>query len=283
MKFEGKVAIVTGGAKGLGFAIASELVGQGARVLIADVDADAGAASAEALGSACRFALADVADAAQVQTLIDTAVETFGGLQVMVNNAAVSGAMQPHFLDEPLTDFDRVMRVNLLGVMLGTQRAAQHMAKHGGGSVVNVTATSGLTAGFGVMSYRLAKAGVVHFTKSAAIALAECGVRVNAVAPGNINTTINSFSPPGLSEADAQRWRSTLDGVRLANQPLKRKGTPADVARAVAFLAGEDSAQTTGAIIPVDGGATAGDAVNHLQAIIDAQRTFQPGDPLSEG
>ncbi len=259
----GKVAMVTGGAKGIGRAICEIFVREGARVLIADLDEVAGMDFAGQMGDAVLFRKTDVAQADEIRESVEMAVDHFGGLNVMVNNAAVSGAMHPRFLDEKFTDFDRVMRIDLLGVMVGTQCAARHMAARGGGSIINVSSTSGLTAGFGVISYRVAKAGVVQLTRCAAIDLAEYGIRVNAIAPGNINTGMNSFTAPGMNEDALARWRNKLDAARLANQPLKRKGNPGDVAEAALYLAGARSEQVTGIVIPVDGGVTAGDPINH--------------------
>ncbi|MDB5726692.1 MAG: oxidoreductase [Novosphingobium sp.] len=271
---DGKVAIVTGGAKGLGRAMVSLFVEHGARVVIADRDHDASEALAREIGTAARFIATDMSDAAEVQALIGHTVGELGRLDVMVNNAAVASEMHPRFLDETFDDFDRVLRINLLGVMLGTQRAARRMATQGGGSIVNVSATSGITAGFGVACYRAAKAAVIQLSKSASIDLAEYGVRVNVIAPGNIETDMNSFAPEGVEPAAIARWRGQLDTVRLASQPLKRRGSPKDVAEAALYLASDRSAQVTGATIPVDGGVTAGDPINHLKAILTARASF---------
>ncbi len=271
---QGRVAIVTGGAKGIGGAMVALFRREGAKVVIADMDEAAGAALASELGDDTLFLKTDVSSADDVQSLIDTTVARFGKLDVMVNNAAIPSAMHPRFLDEEFADFDKVARVNLLGVMLGTQRAGREMAKQGGGSIINVTSTSGLIAGFGVISYRVAKAGVVQLTRCAAIDLAEYGIRVNGIAPGNISTTINSFVPPSIPLERADDWRRHLASVRMANQPLKRSGTPDDVAQAALYLAGDRSAQVTGVTIAVDGGVTAGDPINHLQAIVSAQQSF---------
>jgi NAD(P)-dependent dehydrogenase (short-subunit alcohol dehydrogenase family) len=271
---KGKVAMVTGGAKGIGRAICELFVQEGARVLIADIDEIAGMDFAGRMGDAVLFRKMDVAQTDEIRETVAMAVEHLGGLNVMINNAAVSSALHPRFLDEQFTDFDRVMRVNLLGVMVGTQCAALHMSAHGGGSIINVSSTSGLTAGFGVISYRVAKAGVVQLTRSAAIDLAEYGIRVNGIAPGNISTDMNAFTAPGMSDDALARWRNKLDAVRLANQPLKRKGKAEDVAQAALYLAGARSEQVTGVIIPVDGGVTAGDPINHLKAIMDARATL---------
>lgn len=271
---DGRVAIVTGGAKGIGRAIVDLYRAEGAKVVIADLD-EVGLTVANELGGDALFVKTDVSQADDVQNLIDTTVAHFGKLDVMVNNAAVPAAMHPNFLDEEFTDFERVTRVDLLGVMLGTQRAGRQMAKQGGGSIINVTSTSGLVAGFGVISYRVAKAGVVHLTRCAAVDLAQYGIRVNGIAPGNIATSINAFVPPSVPPERAGEWKVHLEGVRLANQPLKRKGTPEDVAQAALYLGGDRSAQVTGVIVAVDGGVTAGDPINHLRAIVSAQESFR--------
>jgi NAD(P)-dependent dehydrogenase (short-subunit alcohol dehydrogenase family) len=133
-ELSGKVAIVTGGASGLGRATVELFVKEGAQVVIADVNADLGGKLAAELGDRVRFKLTDVSNAEHVQALVDCAVSEFGGLHIMFNNAGISCAMHEHFLDDELQDFQRVMGINVLGVMLGTQRAARHMAQHGGGS-----------------------------------------------------------------------------------------------------------------------------------------------------
>jgi NAD(P)-dependent dehydrogenase (short-subunit alcohol dehydrogenase family) len=135
-----------------------------------------------------RFKRTDVSNAEDVQALVDFAVAEFGGLHIMFNNAGIGGINANRFIDDELQDFQRVININLLGVMLGSQRAARYMAKHGGGSIINTTSISALKAGFGVMTYRASKAAVVHFTKCIAIDFAEYGVRVNCIAPGNIPT-----------------------------------------------------------------------------------------------
>ena len=157
----GKVAIVTGGAGGLGRAIAARFVDEGARVVVADANDERGEALATELGEAVAFRTTDVSDADQVQAAVDLAVTHFGGLHVMVNNAGVSGASR-RFLDDDLRDFERVMSVNLLGVMLGSQRAARHMAEHGGGSIVNTTSIAGNNPRAGLIAYRCSQAAVIH-------------------------------------------------------------------------------------------------------------------------
>jgi NAD(P)-dependent dehydrogenase (short-subunit alcohol dehydrogenase family) len=252
----GKVAVVTGGASGIGRATAELFVEEGAEVVIADVDATAGEQLAAKLGPAAAFMQADVSDAGQVQALVDFAVERFGGLHVMFNNAGVPSSMA-RFLRDDLADFSRVMQVNLFGVMVGTQRAARHMAGHGGGSIINNASLAGITAGAGVIVYRVSKAGVVHFTKSAAIDLAEHGIRVNCVAPAHIATAITSYD---------------MGPVIRLTQPLQRQGHAEDVANAVLYLASDRAAQVTGVVLPVDGGTAAGPPPAQLREVLERGR-----------
>jgi NAD(P)-dependent dehydrogenase (short-subunit alcohol dehydrogenase family) len=242
-ELDGKVAIVTGGASGLGRGMVQRFVEEGARVVIADIDASGGAQVAAQLGDATVFQPTDVADAEQVQAAVDAAVTRFGRLHVMCNNAGVGGSHK-RFLDEDFADFDRVMGVNIFGVLVGMQRAARHMAEHGGGAIVNTTSIGGINAGGGVMAYRASKAAVIHVTRSVAVELASKNIRVNCIAPAHIPTAINA----------------TFDqsAIVRAMQPLQRMGSPLDVAEAALFLASDRAAQITGVVLPVDGGTTAG-------------------------
>ena len=255
----GKVAIVTGGASGIGRATVELFVKEGASVVIADVNADVGQELADTLGDPAAFKRTDVSDAAQVQDMVDFAVERFGGLHVMFNNAAISGSAR-RLLNDDLRDFQRVMDVDLLGVLLGTQRAARHMAAHSGGSIINTTSIAGINAGAGFVAYRAAKAAVVHLSKSTAIELAEHDIRVNCVAPAHIATPINT-------NYDVARIVSLM-------QPLQRCGTTEDVANAILYLASDRSAQVTGVVLPVDGGTTAGPPVmkDVMSAVKDGEQ-----------
>jgi len=248
----GRVAIVTGGATGLGRATVERFVEEGARVVIADVDVARGEALANQLGEATAFKRTDVAVADDVQALVDFAVERFGGLHVVFNNAGIAEPIGG-FLDADLKNFDRMMAVNLFGVMVCTQRAARHMAKHGGGSIINNSSIGGVSAGGGVMTYRAAKAAVIHVSKCTAIELAPHGIRVNCIAPGHIATEMTPYDMTKV--------------VRLT-QPLQRQGTPRDVANAALYLASEQSAQLTGVVLPVDGGTTTGAPVTLMREIM---------------
>jgi NAD(P)-dependent dehydrogenase (short-subunit alcohol dehydrogenase family) len=238
---DAKVAIVTGGANGLGRATAETFVGEGARVVIADLDDAAGEEVVAALGAAAAFKHTDVSDGESLRVVVEHAVERFGALHVMVNNAGIASSFR-RFMHDDLRDFNRVMSVDLYGVIAGTQQAARHMGE--GASIINTTSIAGISPGIGLTTYRAAKAGVIHFSRCAAVELAELGIRVNVIAPGNISTDINAaFDTPSIIS-------------RI--QPLQRLGNPRDVANAAVYLASERSAQVTGTVLPVDGGTTAG-------------------------
>ena len=250
----GKVAIVTGGANGIGRATVELFVAQGAKVVIADLDETAGGELADRLGADASYCRTDVGDRESVVAVVAHAVERFGGLNVMYNNAGVSGVPR-RFLKDSLADFDQVIGVSLKGAMLGSQAAAKQMVEQGsGGSIINTASLAGITPGAGVMSYRVAKAGVIHFTRCLALEVAEHGIRVNALAPANIATAINAHF-------DISR---TIE----MTQPLPRQGAPEDAAQAVLFLASDRSAQVTGTVLPVDGGTSVGIPVQRMAEIM---------------
>lgn len=267
----GKVAIITGAASGIGRATAELFVAEGARVLLADIDADRGGELARELGDAACFRRTDVANADDVAALVEDAVQRFGGLHIMFNNAGISGAQHPRFLDDDLSDFHRVIDVNLYSVLLGSRFAGKHMAGHGGGVIINNASIAGIMPGQALVSYRASKAAVIHLSKCIAIDLAEYGIRVNCLAPGHIRTPLTSFTLPGMSDEQMAKIRDALAPVWDSNQPLKRHGRPQDVAQTVLFLCTDRSAQITGVVLPIDGGITAGDPVNHLRELFDAR------------
>ena len=273
----GKVAIITGGASGIGRATAELFVQEGAKVVIADVDADRGEELAAQLGDAALFRKTDVSNAQDIQALVDFAVDRFGGLHVMFNNAGISGIQHDRFLDDELTDFDKVVGINLFGVMTGARCAGRHMAKNGGGVIINNASIAGLLAGHALYTYRATKAAVIHISKSIAIDLAEYNIRVNCIVPGHIRTPLTAFTIPGMAPEVVERVKQALAPVWDSNQPLKRHGRPEDVAQVAMFLASDRSAQMTGVVLPVDGGITAGDPVNHLREIMDARAAALAG------
>jgi NAD(P)-dependent dehydrogenase (short-subunit alcohol dehydrogenase family) len=270
----GKVAVVTGGASGIGRGIVEVFAQEGARVVVGDVDEAAGVALAAELGDRVRFKRCDVAERAQVQALVDHALAEFGGLQVMVNNAAISGMFVNRFLDDDLADFDRVMHVDVAGTMYGTQCAARHMRDHGGGSIVNLSSIASLNPGFAIPTYRAAKAGVNNFTRSMAIDLGEYGIRVNAIAPGAVPTRMGSFADPALPPEQSAELERRLDTAWLASQPIKRRGSPRDIANAALFFASDRSTYVTGQILGVDGGGSAGEMTNRNAMMRDIRDAF---------
>jgi NAD(P)-dependent dehydrogenase (short-subunit alcohol dehydrogenase family) len=237
--------------------MAEAFVAEGARVVIADIDDAAAGEVVASLGDSAAFAHCDVSDAASVSDAVDAAVERFGALHVMVNNAGIASSMR-RLMDDDFRDFQKVMGVDLYGVMVGTREGARRMGE--GGSIINVTSIAGIGPGIGLMTYRAAKAGVAHFSRCAAIELAERGIRVNVIAPGNIATAINA----------------AFDTKSIVNrmQPLPRLGTPADIANTAVYLASERSAQVTGVVLPVDGGTTTGPPPMRTDEVLaDPQRT----------
>ncbi len=256
-ELDGKVAIVTGGASGIGRGLVERFVAEGARVVIADVETQLGEALAADLGASALFQKTDVSDPEQVGALVTAAVEKFGGLHVMVNNAGISSPLR-RLLDDDLADFHRVMGVNVLGVMAGTRDAAKHMAENGGGAIINITSIGGIQAGGGVMIYRASKAAVIQFTKSAAIELARYEIRVNAIAPGSIPTPILGKSAAGMDPEELQRFEARIRAGMRDDRPLKREGTPDDIAEAALYFGTDRSRYVTGTVLPVDGGTVAG-------------------------
>lgn len=274
----GKVAIITGGASGIGRATVELFVAEGAKVVIADIQDEAGEALAAKLGEAAVFRHTDVGSEGDMQAVVDLAVDRFGGLDILFNNAGMSCGAYPSFLDDRLDDFDRIMRVNVLGPMLGTRNAARVMAASGkGGVILNNASIAGLLAGHAMMTYRASKAALIQFSKSSAIDLARHGIRVNCIVPGHVRTELSSFGEKGADSELAARIEEGVGAVYLSNQLIKRRGEPEDVANVALFLASDKSRHMTGAVIPVEGGVTVGDPVNHLQDILDARASAMKG------
>ena len=159
------------------------------------------------------------------------------------------------FLHDDLDDFTRVVNINVLGVLLGSQRAARHMKAHGGGSIINTSSTAGINAGAGLITYRATKAAVIHASRSIALDVAQYSIRVNCLVPGQIQTPMTTYD---------------MDAVLKFTQPLPRQGRPEDVADAAVFLASDRSAQVTGIVLPVDGGTTAGPPAAQLKLMLGA-------------
>ena len=262
-ELEGKVAIITGGARGMGASSVRLFVQEGAKVVIADVLEDIGRDLAGELGENAIFQRCDVSKADEVENLVNVAVDRFGGLDILFNNAGVMGDPQSDFLEEDFGHFPQTMSVDLLGPLLGAKYAGRYMAKNGGGCILTTASTSGLYGGFSIIPYRAAKAGVIGMTKSLAIELGQYGIRVNSISPGPTRTEM-TVAMDGVPQEKLDRLQDVAMETMMGRMPLKRMGTPEDIAQAALFLASDRAAQITGVDLPVDGGETAGNVENTL-------------------
>jgi glucose 1-dehydrogenase len=246
MKLSGKVAAITGAARGIGRACVERFLQEGVKVVISDVDGEALAKTASELGRAndLRAVVADVTKRADVDALVASAAKAFGRLDIMVNNAGV--ARNRDFLEISEQEFDEIIAINLRGAFFGVQAAARQMiAQGGGGVVINMSSVNALLAIPSLATYAMSKGGMKQLTSVAAIALAPHGIRVVAVGPGTI-----------LTEMVASAIFSSDDARRsvLSRTPAGRCGEPSEVAAVVAFLASEDASYITGQTIYPDGG-----------------------------
>lgn len=246
-RLAGKVAIVTGGARGMGAVTAKLFIEHGAKVIIADIIDDAGEALAASLGDNARYVHADVSNEADWQTLI-SAAESFGPLNILVNNAAVLHVAS--IADSDADDYMRVIKINQLGTYLGIRAAITPMKKAGSGSIINISSIDGLQAKNGLSAYVSSKWAVRGLSKSAAIELGPYNIRVNTVHPGGIFTTMHG--------AEGQTEPSEQDNAFYINHALPRVGLPVEVANMSLFLASDESSYSTGAEFLVDGGWQAG-------------------------
>jgi 3-oxoacyl-[acyl-carrier protein] reductase len=237
----GQTAVVTGGAQGLGFAIAERFVAEGARVVLGDVNLEATEIAAKQLGDGVALAVrCDVTQSADVDTLIQTAVERFGGLDIMVNNAGITRDATMRKMTEE--QFDQVIDVHLKGTWNGTRLAAAIMRENKRGVIVNMSSVSGKVGMVGQTNYSAAKAGIVGMTKAAAKELAHLGIRVNAIAPGLIRSAMTEAMPQRI-------WDQ-----KVAEVPMGRAGEPSEVASVALFLASDLSSYMTGTVMEVTGG-----------------------------
>ncbi len=238
---QGRVAIVTGGAQGIGEACARRFAREGAQVFIADVADARGRALATELGA--QYRRCDVGDKLDVDDLVATVLKLHGRIDILVNNAGIFKAAD--FLDVTETDFDEVLRVNLKGSFLMGQAVARAMASRGSGSIVNMSSVNGVLAIPNIASYNASKGGINQLTRAMALALADKGIRVNAVAPGTIATELAAQAVLTSEEA-----RQKI----LSRTPLRRLGEPGEIADVVAWLASDAASYVTGEIVTVDGG-----------------------------
>jgi len=253
MRLKGRVALITGGAAGIGKATAERFIAEGAKVSICDVNEQTGRETAKVLGEAASFYKVDVVDRGAVQAWVEDVAEKLGRIDILVNNAGIlrdnqlvkwkDGAVVGRM---PEADFDLVIAVNLKGTFNCTQAVVPHMIRQGGGVILNAASVVGLDGNFGQTNYVASKAGIIGMTKVWARELGRYNIRVNAVAPGFIATDILKSVPEKI-----------LEGMK-ARTPLGRLGQPREVADAYLFLASDEASFITGAVLRVDGGIVVG-------------------------
>jgi len=251
-RLDGKVAVITGAASGMGRATAARFAGEGASVVIADLNTAGGESAVRECkenGGNAVFQHTDVTSEAAIKAVVDRAVKEFGKLDIMFNNAGLAGALGS--LEQTTAEnWDRTFAILLRAVFLGIKYSIPEMRKAGGGSIISTASVAGLRGGAGPLPYSVAKAGVVHLTKCAAIDLGRDRIRVNCICPGGINTPLIHQHIPG-GEPVARQVLETI-------QPIPRPGTGEDIAGMALYLASDDSEWVTGTAMVVDGGLMAG-------------------------
>ena len=249
MQLEGKVAIITGAATGIGRATALLFAGEGASVVIADVnedDAQRTVANIEDEGGSARFVQADVSEAEDVQALMERAAEEMGGIDVIVNNAGAQRSGAVTEFEE--SEWDLLMRVNPRSCFLGAKYGVPHLRERGGGSIVNVSSLAGLKGGPGMTAYSASKGAIIAFTRALAEELAPDKIRANSVCPGWIDTP---FNEPAI---EFMGGRAQQEEMVQQTVPLKRQGTPEEIAPGIMYLASDASSYVTGQELVIDGG-----------------------------
>jgi NAD(P)-dependent dehydrogenase (short-subunit alcohol dehydrogenase family) len=250
MRLSGKVAIVTGGGRGIGKAIAWRLAREGAKVMIGEMDSEAGTNAAKELveqGFSVEFSESDVSDPNQARSLVQSALKAYGGLEILVNNAALAGYLfSGNLVELPLDRFQAMLKANLESVFLMSQAAATAMLPNRSGSIINISSIMYLLGAEGLSAYQVAKGAMVTLTRSLAIDLAPYGIIVNAIAPGYIDTRHN------VESVKNPMWQKTfIDNGRI---PLRRIGQPEEIASLALVLASSDCSYMTGQTLIVDGG-----------------------------
>ena len=248
-RLDGKVALITGGARGMGKAHVRHFVAEGARVVFGDVQDERGAAVADGLGGqSCRYVHHDVTSEAQWAGAVAAAIGTFGRLDVLVNNAGVLKFAS--IADMPLADFRQILEVNAVGCWLGMKAVIGPMTAAGGGSIINISSIEGFAGAAGLSAYSASKFAVRGMTKAAARELGRFGIRVNSVHPGGVLTRMVIDSEGARSADEAQAF--------LRAMPLGRFAEPVEISRLVAYLASDESSYSTGSEFVADGGLLAG-------------------------
>ena len=256
-RIDGKVAVITGGASGIGEGSVRLFVEEGGRVVVADIQDERGHALVESIGGDTTYVHADVSSEAQVQGAVAHAVDRFGRIDAIFNNAGFAGTLDG-ITEVDEAGYDQVMDPLLKGVFFGIKHSARAMIAQGdGGAIVSTASIAGVNAGNGPVIYSVAKGAVMHLTKVAAYELGEHNIRVNCICPGGIATPIFGKSL-GLSAEEADKTVEGIAEVMGQLQPIKRSGQPSDIAHAALWLSSDDSTFVTGHALVVDGGATLG-------------------------
>ena len=251
-KLDGKVAIITGGASGIGESAVKLFVKEGARVLIADVDKQKGEELASPLSPRASFLETDVLKEPQIKAAVEEAIQRFGRLDCMFNNAGIPGPSEP-VEGISVETFERTVGVVFRGVFLGMKHAAPVLKRQRAGTIINTASVAGFQAGYGPHIYSAAKAAVIHLTRSVAMELGTYGIRVNSICPGGIATPIFAKGL-GLPSTAAARTLGVVEAALQNYTPLRRSGLPDDVAQAAHWLASDDASFVNGHALTVDGG-----------------------------
>jgi NAD(P)-dependent dehydrogenase (short-subunit alcohol dehydrogenase family) len=255
-RLAGKVALITGAASGIGRGAVERFVEEGASVVAADIDEDGGRALEARFGARVRFSRCDVVRSDDLAAAVDLAVSAFGGLDVLFSNAGGAG-VRTGVEDADLAGWRATYELLLFSVVEGARLAVPQMRKRGGGSIINTSSITALQAGYGPIAYSTAKAAVLHFSRLAAAELSQHRIRINAILPGFIATSIFG-SGLGLDRASSEQMAAMLVERGGGVQPLGRVGEPSDIAAMAAFLASDEASFITGADFVVDGGITIG-------------------------
>jgi len=252
-RLEGKVAVITGAASGIGRASALRFSKEGAAVVISDLNVAGGAAVAHeciAADGRAAFIKTDVSEESDIKAAVDLAVEKFGRLDIIFNNAGVGGATGP-IEETTVENWDRTQAILVRSVFLGMKYAVPEMRKAGAGSIISTASVAGIMGGYGPHSYSAAKSAVINLTRSAAMELGKDKIRVNCICPGAINTPLLYSRIPGDGKALMEQFMAQV-------QSIKRAGRPEDIANMALFLASDEAEWITGTAMVVDGGLTAG-------------------------
>lgn len=257
MRLEGKVAVVTGGASGIGKATVERFIEEGASIVIGDIQQELGEKLSDAFGDRAKFKYCDVTDETHVEELMRAAISSYGSLDIVMNNAGIVGSRGP-IASIKASEFKATLDILLFGTFLGIKYAAPYMEEQKSGSIINVASTAGVTGGLGPHVYAAAKHGVVGLTKNVAAELCRSGVRVNCIAPGSTVTPLVA-----AAYTDNHQALDEVSEIVKAKSPiLNRPGMPLDVANAALYLASSESGNTNGHCLVVDGGLTTGSTAN---------------------